>query len=240
MLKKELELEKALKAAYAQLEQTYRIPNLEQAVSGLERIRKKQGDKEVDYLIQHPQANQLILQLYKLHPIFWELEGVLKGLLFHHEQKSIAEIKDDLDTLAANIEGLQELLPGLKNYATASDGVKKLLRDFPLLPTGFEATMAHKTLKHVYQYKKEFETCTGTTIESSVTAIQQGFQQLLRINAACIRARVRTRFLSHLEMANMAISQLSSEQKNFFKSGSFIQLKPIDRGKVCSGSICFL
>jgi predicted DNA-binding WGR domain protein len=78
--------------------------------------------------------------------------------------------------------------------------------------------MGNKTLKHTYQQKKEFEACDGNAIEYAVSQIQQCYNQLLKLNAHLIRARIRNRFIQHLEVSNMALSQLNTEQRNFKKN----------------------
>jgi superfamily I DNA and/or RNA helicase/predicted DNA-binding WGR domain protein len=217
-LKREYEFTAQLKQVQNNLEQRYKLQNLDTAYIGMERIRAKKGDKEVNFLLQHSSANQLIRKLYKLNTSIWQLEACLKELLVEYETKSIAEIKDDLDNIIANVDSVSELLPALRKYAHASSQLKKAVRQLPLHPLQFEAGMANKTLKSTYQQKKDFEACDGPAIEYAVSQIQQCYNQLLKLNAYLIRAKIRDCFIQHLELSNMALSQLNTEQRNFKKA----------------------
>jgi superfamily I DNA and/or RNA helicase/predicted DNA-binding WGR domain protein len=217
-LKNEYELKSKLEESIHLLDQKYRLQNLEIAYQGIERIRAKKGDKEVDYLLQHPEAGNMIRRLHKLNTSLWQLEACLKELLHDHEGKTINEIKDELDSISANMDNLRDLLPSLRNYAQISSGLKKVLRKLPLAARSLEATLASKTLEDIYQSKKEFECCDGGAIENAVAQIQRGFNQFLKLNAHLIRSKVRASFLAHLEMSNVAISQLTPKQREFKKA----------------------
>jgi hypothetical protein len=68
----------------------------------------------------------MIRRLYKLNTSLWQLEACLKELLHDHEGKTINEIKDELDSISANMDNLRDLLPSLRNYAQISSGLKKV------------------------------------------------------------------------------------------------------------------
>jgi predicted DNA-binding WGR domain protein/CRISPR/Cas system-associated endoribonuclease Cas2 len=156
--------------------------------------------------------------LHTLHHAFWELETLLKQLVYDHDGKTVGEIKDDLENILANAESLAELMPALKNFSRLSARFKKAIRQLPLVPEKMEAVMANKTLQHIYRYKKEFENADGPRLEAAVEQIGSSFRQLMKINALYIRARVRQRFLNNLELSNRALSQLGMEEKKFKKA----------------------
>jgi superfamily I DNA and/or RNA helicase/predicted DNA-binding WGR domain protein len=217
-LQHEYELNNQLNAAKRSLEQRYHLTDVDVAQMNIERIRAKQGDKEVDFLLQHPKADQLIKHLHRVNPSFWQLEASLKALLYDHEQRTLTELHDELDNILANLESLRELLPSLRNYAQASTQVKQALRSLPIPAKTLEAAMAGKTLRNIYQHNRTFESTDGNTIETAISQIDACYRQLLKVNADYIRAKVRNRFVEHLELSNTAISQLNNDQKAFKKS----------------------
>jgi superfamily I DNA and/or RNA helicase/predicted DNA-binding WGR domain protein len=217
-LKEEYALTTAVKKTGQELEQRFRIMNLEAANLGIEKIQSKKEDREVNYLLHHPHADNLVRRLHTLHHLFWELETLLKQLLYDYDGKTVDEIKDDLENILANAESLAELLPALKNFSLLSARFKKAIRQLPLLPETMEAVIANKTLQHIYRYKKDFENADGPRLEAAVEQIGSCFRQLLKINALYIRARVRQRFLNNLELSNRALSQLGTEEKKFKKA----------------------
>jgi superfamily I DNA and/or RNA helicase/predicted DNA-binding WGR domain protein len=219
-LKKEYTLETDVRHMQRQLETQYGLQHLEAAYIGIERTRGKLDDPEVDLLLHHPDPDNLVRKLYTLNNTVRDLDAALKQLLFNHEQKSLEAINDELDNIEANVESLPELLPVLRQYARLSDEMKKALRQLSLPPKSVEATMANKTLKQVYQHNKTYHNADGPSIEQAVAQIQSCFAQLLKLNAAHIRAKVRERFLNHVDLSNMALSQLNAEQKVFKKNYS--------------------
>ncbi|RZJ20342.1 MAG: WGR domain-containing protein [Acinetobacter sp.] len=206
-----------LKQISDHLQQTYHFTDIEDAVISIESIRQKRGDQEIDYLILHPDATELIKKLTKLSPTLNLLAEKLELCLADSKSKSINEIRDELEGVLMNSESLLDLLPVLKEYGNVSANVKNLLNHIALTPVEAEATMANKTLKQFYQYNKVFASTDILVIEKAVEHIQKGYKKLLKLNAEQIRASVRQRFLKHIELGNMALSQLNTEQKTFKK-----------------------
>lgn len=217
-LEHEYQLTSSLSDSRRSLEDRYHLADVELAQMNIERIRAKQGDKEVDFLLAHPQAEQLIRQLHHVNPAFWQLEACLKRLIYDHEKKALSELNDELDNILANLDTLKELLPSLRDYARASTQVKQVLRTLPFPAITFEAVMAGKTLRNIYQHNRSFETTDGVAIETAVGQIDLCYRQLLKVNADYIRAKVRSHFVEHLELSNTALSQLGDEQRAFKKS----------------------
>ncbi|WP_336515048.1 AAA domain-containing protein [Pollutibacter soli] len=210
-------LQKDVSALEYKLEQKFGLLNLDMSYVGIERIRSKKGDPEVDFLIGSDSSEKLIRALYGINSTIWQLEACLTELLLHYDQKTITELKDDLENIEANLDNLPDLLPSLKKYARFPEQMKRSLRTLPLAPKQMEAAMANKTLRHFYQHKKHFENSDGQTIEHSALQLKNCYNDLLKLNAAIIRARARTNFLNHLDLSNMALSQLNPEQRVFKK-----------------------
>jgi superfamily I DNA and/or RNA helicase/predicted DNA-binding WGR domain protein len=202
------------------LQQQYKLDNIDTAYLGIEVLRNKRGDKEIDYLLTHPDANNIVKQLYKATDTVYNLEKKLKKCLNDFDGKTINALQDDLENILMNADGLQDLLPVLKQFTTLPEKVKNTLRNIPFTPLQAEATIANKTLHQFYQQNKTFAATDVLTIEKVVLQIQQCYKKLLKINATFIRASIRNRFLQHLEISNTALSQLNTDQKLFKKNYS--------------------
>lgn len=214
---REYTLQKEVSALEFKLEQTFGLPNLDMSYIGIERIRSKKGDPELEFLIGSQSPDILIRELHKINSTIWQLEACLTELLLQYDQKTMVTLNDDLENINANLDILPDLLPSLKKYARFPEQMKKCLRTMVMTSEQLEAAMANKTLKHFYQHKKQFENCDGAGIEQSALQIKKSYSELLKINAALIRARARTRFLNNLDLSNMALSQLNPEQRAFKK-----------------------
>lgn len=217
LLQIEYDLLDELNKAKEELQDNYQFVNLDNALIVIKQLRQKRDDQEIDYLVTHPNAAVLVKDLNKLNPSIQTLTQKLHLCLINSENKSLSQIRDELESVLMNIDSLQDLLPVLKDYGKVSTGLKNVLSSLAITPSQMEASMANKTLKQFYQYHKLFAATDIQAIEKAVAHIQAGYKKLLKLNAEHIRAKVRARFLNHVELGNMAISQLNNEQKNFKK-----------------------
>ncbi|TCD11118.1 WGR domain-containing protein [Pedobacter frigidisoli] len=216
-LKNEYDAQNNLSNTQNLLQQNYHLAGIDDAILNIKTIRQKRGDQEIDYLIAHPNAADLIKKLNKLYPSLNILSAKLNECLAESENKSFDELRDELESILMNSESLLDLLPALKDYSKASENVKNLLNRVAITPAETEASMASKTLKQFYQYNKVFAATDIQAIEKAVNQIQSGYKKLLKLNAEQIRASIRHRFLEHIELGNMALSQLNPQQKAFKK-----------------------
>lgn len=200
------------------LQKEYKADNIDVAYATIETMRSKQGDKEIDYLLAHPEANHLIKRLQKLNNSLHQLEVRLQQCLFEYQGKPVSIIRDELESIAMNTDGLQDLLPALRSFASLPAPVKKAIRTIPLTPAQAEASMAHKTLQQLFQENRSYAAAGGQSIEGAVNKIRKCYQQLLKLNADLIRSRIRKQFVRNIEISNTAISQLNTEQRVFKKN----------------------
>ena len=217
-LKAEFDATDNVQQAKQDLQQQYKLDNIDTAYLGIEVLRNKQGDKEIDYLLSHPEANELVKKLYKLNNILHQLEVQLKKSLKGFEVKSLSELNDELDSIVANAESLQELLPALKEYAALPASLKNILSTIPLTPAQAEAVMAQKTVEQYYLQHRTFADIDMQAIEKAVQTIRHCYKELLKLNAQFIRANIRSEFLAHIDLSNTAPSQLNAAQKLFKKN----------------------
>jgi predicted DNA-binding WGR domain protein/DNA polymerase III delta prime subunit len=195
----------------------YGIDNIETTYLGIEKLRSKQGDKEVDYLLSHPNANQLVMNLSKLHHAMHLLEVQLQQGMASFMDKNLQELKDDMDSISMNLDSLQELLPSLQQFAQLPEQLKHAIRNIPLTPKQAEASIAFKTWQYLLQSAKTFSATDASGIENAVNIIQKEYKKLLQLNAQFIRAGIRKKFAQHIELSMMSPSQLNAEQKEFKK-----------------------
>lgn len=217
-LKTEYDIATAVLQNKEQLQHQYKLDNIDTIYPGIESLRGKLGDKEIDFLLAHPDANMIVKKLCKVNNTLHQLERQLSQCLYDYAGKPLTAIADELESIAMNAEGLRDLLPSLKQFAALPGPLKKAMRNISLTPGQAEATMAHKTLQQIYQQNKIFATTDVSAVEGAVLRIQQCYSELLKLNADLIRASARKRFIEHLEISNTAISQLTAEQRQFKKN----------------------
>jgi len=200
------------------LQEKYRLDNIEITYIAIETLRRKRGDKEIDYLLGHPDADNLVGKLYRLNNKLQQLEQLLQKCLYQLPGKTLDSIEDEMENIVMNADGLQDLLPALQQFAALPATVKETLRNIALTPVEAEATMADTTLAKLYRQNKSFAATDAAVIEKAVQHIQRCYRQLLKLNAELIRSNIRERFIKNVEISNTAISQLNAEQKLFKKN----------------------
>ena len=217
-LQQEYELLQQLEDSRTSLQQAYHLHNFETTALAIDVLRNKKGDRQMEYLLQHPDAGELVKRLYLLNNSLHQLEVVLQQCIYDHEAVPLQAIADQLDTLALNTPILQDLLPALKQFAALPQSIREFLRQLPLSPAQAEAAMAHNSLQQFYQHHRQFASTDVGTIEQVILQVHESYNRLLQLNADRIRASVRKKFLVHLEQSNTAPGQLDAAQKEFRKN----------------------
>lgn len=200
-----------------QLQQGFRITDIESTYAGIEGLRSKQGDKEIDYLLQHPNSNELVLQLSKLNNTLHQLELQLGQCLFGYSDKPLRQISDEISTIHGNADVLKELLPGLRKFAGIPAPLQQAIRKLPLTPVQFEAAMAQKTLQQLLNKNLSFASINQAKILDAVTQIEQLYKALLKINSELICAERRQQFRELYDISNAPSNNLTEDQKQLKK-----------------------
>lgn len=200
-----------------QLQQAFRITDIESTYAGIEGLRSKQGDKEIDYLLQHPNSNELVLQLSKLNNTLHQLELQLGQCLFGYSDKPLRQISDEISTIHGNADVLKELLPGLRKFAGIPAPLQQAIRKLPLTPVQFEAAMAQKTLQQLLNQNLSFASINQAKILDAVTKIEQLYKALLKINSELICAERRQQFRELYDISNAPSNNLTEDQKQLKK-----------------------
>jgi len=217
-LASEYEAARTLSRSRQELQEIYRLDNIDTAWLSIEVLQNKKGDPSLDYLLQHPAATALITTLQALQQPLSRLDTQLRQCLHSPEAGNLSDLQDELQNIQLNAEGLSDWLPALRSFVNLPEDVKRTLRTLALQPIQAEAVIARKALYQLYRSNKAFAAIDGQSIELAVQQLGEGYTALLQLNADTIRASIRQRFLQQVDLAGMAASQLNEEQKKFKKS----------------------
>lgn len=212
-LKEEYQRKDDATQAKTELEKVYHVDNIDMVYTGVEVLRRKQGDKEIDYLLQHSQANELVLQLSRLNNSLTQLDLQLRQCLYGYDGKTLNQINDELTTIKSNVGLLKDLLPSLRRFAELPDNLQKLIRKLPLSPVQAEALMASKTLEKFFSTNPVFAGVNHSLIKDFSDEIEKKYKELLKVNSDFIRAERRLQFLRNYELSNTSASLLTSDLK---------------------------
>lgn len=204
----------------AEVEQRYRVEDIAQMKKNIDALRNKKGDREVDYLLAHEEPDELVIKLSKLNNELQQLELHLKQCLYSVENKSVAELRNELATIKSNAPVLRQLLPYLREFSALPLEVQNFIRKIPVTPAQAEAVMASCTLDTLYKNNQTFAATNYGLLQRAVGEIEAAYRELLMVNADYIRAKRRAKFLKHYELSNAAATPLSPDEKRFKKSYS--------------------
>lgn len=216
-LQEEYAAARNLAQARKAVQQQYRIENIELTRLSIERLRQKLHEPALQYLLQHEQSQQLVIQLASLQEPLHRLDLQLQQTLQDPPPQNFRELRDLLESIQLNAPALEELLPALGNYLDMPGALKQALRSLPFSPAEMEAGMAHKTLRQFYQFNKPFANTGSQAMEQTVETIRHCYHELLQLNAQYIRINVGQRFREHVQLSNQALAQVPEEQQEFAK-----------------------
>jgi predicted DNA-binding WGR domain protein len=151
---------------------------------------------------------------------FAELDETLRGTLVDHERFGFRELVDVLADLRDETGLLAELMPVLNDIANLPESFASTLRRADLPLNEFEGAIGHKSLNHVYRQDRAVGRFDGRLAARKMEQLEKQYRDWLQLNARAIRAKVRQKFLDHVNVASQPASQLTAEQKEFKKSYS--------------------
>jgi predicted DNA-binding WGR domain protein len=214
-LKAEYVAAAAVAQARQRLQDAYQLDNIDTAWRSIDLLQHKKGHPELDYLLAHARATELVIGLNLLHSPLSRLETFLQRCWQESPEGSISGIRDALMTLQLNADGLGEWLPTLRAFSGLSAAVKKTLRNLPLRRFQAEGAVIRKTLQEIYQENRQFSGMDQAALEKAVQQLGEGYKSLQVVNADTIRAFVRQRFAQQLDLSGKPASQLNEDQKKF-------------------------
>jgi len=200
------------------LEEDYRMDNLDTAKLSIDLLQSRRGNPGLDYLLHHPDGPALVSSLQTLHQPLSRLETQLRRCLQEPPTGSLADIRDELQNIQANADGLRDWLPVLRAFSALAPAVKKAARVLPLRNPQIEVSILRKSLDEVYQSNRVFRGIDKQSLDKAVQQLGEAYTALLGLNADVIRAYVRHKFLHQLEVSGRPASQLTEDQKKFKKA----------------------
>jgi predicted DNA-binding WGR domain protein len=162
----------------------------------------------------------LVLSLAEIHASFGRLDETLRQLLIDRGEFDVPSLTEVLGQLREQGGTLLELLPLLCEMLDLPEPLNRALRRVPLALPDFEDAIAQKSLRQLYRQDRALSRFEGRTLAQRAAELDRLFAELLRQNAAFIRARARRQFLENVNLSSLPASQLTPEQKTFKKNYS--------------------
>jgi predicted DNA-binding WGR domain protein len=172
----------------------------------------------VQQIAHSAEAGALVDTLVGIHERFARLDTTLRALLAEHEQFDLPELAQVLVKLREQTGTLAELSPILGELVELPEAFGHALRRAEVPLNEFEAAIGHKSLNQVYREDRAVNRFEGRTLTRKMDQLAKYHRDWLGLNARCIRAAVRQKFLEHVNVSSLPASQLQPEQKAFKKT----------------------
>lgn len=182
------------------------------------RLSHKSVKALLQQLSQSAEAGPLIENLVSIHERFSELDKTLRALLSAHEQFDLPALTQVLTKLREQTGILAELSPLLGELAELPEPFGEALRRADVLLNEFEGTIGQKSLNQVYRQDRAINRFEGRILARKMSQLEKNYREWLALNARCIRAAVRQKFLEHVNISSLPAAQLQPDQKIFKKS----------------------
>lgn len=220
------EAEAAHNEASADARRTWKtedLPAFRERVTEL-RTQLKNGDAVAKALAERISSGdggaELMGSLSDASQQFSELDETLRSVLVDHDRFGFRELVEVLADLREETGLLAELMPVLNEIAELPESFASTLRRADLPLNEFEGVIGHKSLNQVYRLDRAVGRFDGRFAARKMEHLEKNYREWLQLNGRAIRAKVRQKFLEHVNVAAQSASQLTAEQKEFKKSYS--------------------
>jgi len=169
-------------------------------------------------LLQSDEAASLTESLGGIHEQLAKLDETLRFLLARHRQFDFPQLGEVLGKLREQTGTLAELLPVLRDLAELPEGFNHAVCTTTVPLNEFEGAVGHKSVNGVYRRDRAVSRFEGRTLARKMERLETHYREWLGLNARCIRAAVRRKFLEHVNISSQPASQLEAAQKAFKKT----------------------
>ncbi|MBX7207638.1 MAG: DUF4011 domain-containing protein [Verrucomicrobiaceae bacterium] len=169
-------------------------------------------------LLSSQEGAALVEMLAALAPGFAQLRRDLSSTLYEPEHHSLAALAAAIREMLEDMDALPEVLPSLRDLATAPPKLARAVRTRDWTATQLESACAAKSLAELYRADRSLQRFDGHVLKQKLDRVARSHRQWLDHNAGWIRSQSRKRFMDHVQLANQSATVLTPEQKLFKKT----------------------
>jgi predicted DNA-binding WGR domain protein len=169
-------------------------------------------------LLSSQQGAALVEMLAALAPGFAQLRKDLSRTLYEPEKHSLTTLAAAIRDMQEDMDALPELLPSLRDLATAPPTLVRAVRTREATAEQIESACAAKSLAALYRADLSLQRFDGHVLKQKLDRVAKAHRQWLDHNAVWIRSQARKRFMEHVQLANQSATVLTPDQKLFKKT----------------------
>jgi len=192
----------------------------------LEKVRElaQSASPEVRKFLTHlrkaADGDNQLLELLPMADEFEALTGDLAKLMVGYENLSWSQLREVTQSLEAELPLLKEMASLLVELTEVPESLASASRNLPLTVEQLEAGVARKSLNGIYREDRQLSRFDSRLLREKITSLGGLYNKLLSDNGRLIAARQQQRFIEHVTLSGLPVSQLTPDQRAFKKNYS--------------------
>ena len=192
----------------------------------LERVRSvaESASPEVKKFLAHlrksDDGGHALLELLPMADEFDALSVELAELMVGYEKLPWPELRKIIESVEAELPLLKELASLLAELTEIPEGLASAARMLPLTMEELEAGLAKKSLHALYREDRHLSRFDSRLLREKIASLQGLYNKLLSDNGRVIAARQQQRFIEHVTLSGLPVSQLTPDQRMLKKNYS--------------------
>ncbi len=166
-------------------------------------------------LLKSTEAKQIVALLVEADDVLTRLVTELERAFDGFQDLTLDQLDQLLVGVTEALDDLPDYFQCLTAIAEVPDKLSGALRRLPLRPAEIEAAVAHRSLEKVYRGDRTLARFDGAKQRRHARRLEKLYRDWLGTNAHAIRSRVKQRFLEHVRIAALPMTQTTPEQKAF-------------------------
>jgi DNA polymerase III delta prime subunit len=161
-----------------------------------------------------PKGDDTVVALANLQKVIAELFADLGRFLAYVNDRSLAQLRDEILRIELSLAALPAFVPCLKELGRLPPPVANAWRRIPFDVNQLEAAIVCRTLDGLLATDPQVARFTAQVQGRHINNLEPLHDQWQSVNARTVRDRVRRRFLENLRIASLPHAQLTGEQKD--------------------------
>ena len=166
-------------------------------------------------LVRSPKAAEFLRRTMAAEPSVVAVTTALDGALVDFEELPLDELCRELNAIARNAQQVPDVLSVLTELDRMPPAIAATLRRSDFTIPQAEAVIAYRSWDQMQRAHRDLQRFNASVRNQTALRLESEYDSWQSANAREILRRVREQFLLHVRISNLAVSQLSAEDREF-------------------------
>ncbi len=164
-------------------------------------------------LVKSPKATEFLHRMIAAEPSLAALSSALDGGVIDFEELPLDELYRELNEIKRHAHQVPEVLGFLAELDRVPPAIAGTLRQSGFTIPQAEAAIAYRTWDQLERAHRDLQRFNASVRNQIALRLEAEYDSWQSANAGEILRRVRERFLRHVRISNLTVSQLSTEDR---------------------------